>query len=158
MPAAPNASHLGILGPTSPPEEATADLGLLFDETYRGPGVKGAEILKRGPADKRGLGLKAGDVIVAVDRQPVTPDRELSELLNGKVGETVQLDFVPAGGDPNDAKARKRIEVQAIDRNQTANLVYDRWVDKNAERVARLSGGQLGYIHIPNMNEDGLEK
>jgi len=31
-------------------------------------------------------------------------------------------------------------------------------VDKNAERVAKISGGKLGYIHIPNMNEDGLEK
>ena len=50
-----NASHLGIGGPSAPPEEVTADLGLIFDETYRGPGLKIAEVLKRGPADKRGL-------------------------------------------------------------------------------------------------------
>ena len=30
----------------------TADLGLLFDETYRGPGLKVSEVLKRGPADR----------------------------------------------------------------------------------------------------------
>jgi len=153
-----NASHLGIVGPTTPPEEVTADLGLLFDETYKGPGLKVAEILKHGPADKRGLRLKAGDVVVTIDRQPVTPDHEVSEMLNGKVGETVQVDYVPASADPSDAKARKRVEIQGIDRNQTAGLVYDRWVDQNAERVAKLSGGKLGYIHIPNMNEDGLEK
>ena len=37
----------------------TADLGLFFDESYRGPGLKVAEILKHGPADKRGLPLHA---------------------------------------------------------------------------------------------------
>src|ERR1700730_9974845 len=63
-----NASHLGIMGYTSSPEETTADLGLLFDPAYPGPGLKVAEVLKRGPADKRGLALKPGDVIVAIDR------------------------------------------------------------------------------------------
>ena len=54
-----NASHLGIFGPSTPPEEMTADLGLLFDDSYRGPGLKVSEILKHGPADKRGLPLHA---------------------------------------------------------------------------------------------------
>ena len=54
-----NASHLGISGSGPQPEEITADLGLLFDETYKGPGKKIQEVLKRGPADKRGLNLKA---------------------------------------------------------------------------------------------------
>src|SRR5262249_2788358 len=43
-----NASHLGVGGFTSFPEEQTADLGLIFDEGYRGRGLKIAEILKRG--------------------------------------------------------------------------------------------------------------
>src|SRR5439155_11756568 len=63
-----NASHLGISGKLPTPDEATADLGLIFDETYRGPGLKVAEVLKRGPADKRGLSIKAGDVVLAIDR------------------------------------------------------------------------------------------
>src|ERR1041385_1839747 len=53
-----NASHLGISGQRQAPEEITADLGLLFDESYRGPGKKVAEVLKHGPADKRGINLK----------------------------------------------------------------------------------------------------
>ena len=73
-----NASHLGISGKLPTPEETTADLGLIFDETYRGPGLKVAEILKRGPADKRGLALKAGDIIVAIDRVRTRPARSTS--------------------------------------------------------------------------------
>src|SRR5205085_1834075 len=104
-----NASHLGIFGPTTPPEEVTADLGLLFDENYRGPGLKIADVLKRGPADKRGMPLHARDVIVSIDRQPVTGDRELSVLLNGKVGETVPVEYVPAGLNVTDPKNRRKV-------------------------------------------------
>src|SRR5262249_50427755 len=60
-----NASHLGISSLVAMPEQTTADLGLVFDQAYRGPGLKVAEVLKRGPADRRGLNLKAGDVILA---------------------------------------------------------------------------------------------
>jgi tricorn protease len=153
-----NASHVGILGAPLAPEEVTADLGILFDDADRGPGLKVAEVLRRGPADRRGLNLKVGDRILSIDRQPVTADRELSELLNGKVGETVVLDVAPAGSDPNDPKARRRVETPAVGREAVAGLVYDRWVRNNAERVAKLSGGKFGYVHIPNMNEDGLER
>src|SRR5262249_25437709 len=61
-----NASHLGIGGFGSLPDELTADLGLIFDDTHRGPGLKIAEVLKRGPADKRGLNLKPGEFVFSI--------------------------------------------------------------------------------------------
>ena len=36
--------------------------------------------------------------------------------------------------------------------------MYDRWVERNAQRVAELSKGKLGYIHIPSMDEAGLDR
>ena len=39
-----------------------------------------AEILKRGPADKRGLNLKPGDVIESIDRTPLTERTELAQV------------------------------------------------------------------------------
>lgn len=81
-----NASHLGISGSKQYPEETTAELGLVFDETYRGPGLKVADILKRGPADKRGLKLGAGDIILSLDGTELTDSVNISKLLNGKVG------------------------------------------------------------------------
>ena len=35
-----NASHLGVSGFAVGPEEDTAELGLLFDESYKGKGLK----------------------------------------------------------------------------------------------------------------------
>ena len=36
--------------------------------------------------------------------------------------------------------------------------MYERWVRQNADAVAKASGGKLGYIHIPSMDEAGLER
>ncbi len=145
-----NASHLGVGGYATTPEEQTAELGLVWDEAYRGKGLKVLDVLKRGPADRRGLSLKPGEFVLAIDGVEVTEATDLSQLLNGKVGETVELQVA---ADPNaDPKARRRVEVQAIARGdmRTENgvaegvrsLMYDRWVDeqrqagRGAERAA----------------------
>jgi tricorn protease len=148
-----NASHLGISGKLPTADEPTADLGLIFDDTYPGPGLKVAEVLKRGPADKRGLNVKAGDIVTHIDRVELTPAVNLSKLLNSRAGEGVQLTLK---ADPKATDARK-VEIVAAARDKVSDLMYDRWVAKNAERVAKLSGGKLGYIHIPGMDEAGLE-
>jgi tricorn protease len=36
--------------------------------------------------------------------------------------------------------------------------MYQRWIARNEASVLKSSGGKLGYIHIPSMDEDGLEK
>ncbi len=59
-----NASHLGIAGKPPDPEQVTADLGLIFDDSYRGPGLSIAEILRGGPADQRGLAIQPGDLLL----------------------------------------------------------------------------------------------
>jgi tricorn protease len=154
-----NASHLGISGLINTPDEPTGELGLLFDESYRGPGLKVAEVLKRGPADRRGLNLKAGDIIVAIDRTELTEQTNLSQLMHGKAGEVVVLQVLTsATADPRDPKARRRVEVTAVRREQITPLMYDRWVERNARRVAEVSKGTLGYIHIPSMDESGLDR
>ena len=148
-----NASHLGISGKSPTPQEYTAELGLLYDERYPGPGLKIREIIKRGPADRKGIDLHPGDIILAIDRQELRPDTNISALLNGKAGEGVRLDV---SSDPQSA-TRRRVELIATDRTKISKLLYDRWVENNARQVAERSGGRLGYIHIPSMDDDGLE-
>jgi tricorn protease len=150
-----NASHLGIQGPPSVPEQITADLGLIFDDKYEGTGLKVLEILKRGPADKRGLALKPGDIILSIDKMALTPDVDLAKALNDKVNESVSCEVT---SNPADPKATRKIELQAVSRASIRALMYDRWVADNARHVAELSKGKLGYIHIPSMDEAGLER
>jgi tricorn protease len=150
-----NASHLGISGNLRFPEETTADLGLLFDENYKGPGLKIAEVLKRGPADRRGLNLKAGDIVLAIDRAELTDKANVSRLLNAKENENVLLEVT---SNPADPKAKRKVETQAWNRQRVSQLMYERWVDKNAAAVAKESGGKVGYIHIRSMDDAGVEQ
>ncbi len=145
-----NASHLGISGRTSTPDAQTAELGLIFDDKYTGPGLKITEVLKRGPADKRGLNLKPGDIITHLDRTELTQVVNLAKLLNNRAGEGVALKI-------KSGETSRDIEIQAMTRDKLSSLLYDRWVAHNAEDISKQSGGKLGYVHIPSMDEAGLE-
>ena len=149
-----NASHLGINGRLPTPDEWTADLGLIFDDRYTGPGLKVAEVLKRGPADKRGLNIKPGDIVLSIDRVELTDKVNVSKLLNNKTGESVLLETAT---DPKDAKTKRRIEIVGVSRTRASQLMYERWVENNAAAVAKQSSGTVGYIHIPSMDEPGLD-
>src|SRR5262249_31382540 len=154
-----NASHLGVAGPGTKPEEDTADLGLIFDDSYQGRGLKIGEVLKRGPADKRGLSFKPGEFVLAIDGAEVTPTTNIGKLLNDKVNEAIVLSVsAKADAELRDKTAVRRVEIRGISRDTTSQLMYERWIERNAKRVAELSGGKLGYIHIPSMSEPGLER
>ncbi len=148
-----NASHLGIGGRGRQPDEQTADLGLIWDESYRGPGLKIAEVLKRGPADRKNLDLKSGEYVMAIDGVELTDGVNVNKLLNEKAGEGVSLQIAI---DPKDPR-RKKVEVQPAARQAIANLMYHRWVENNAKRVGELAKGRFGYIHIRSMDGESLD-
>ncbi len=150
-----NASHLGIAGNLGPSEQQTADLGLIFDPAYNGPGLKITEIVRNGPADQRGLKIKPGDLLLKIEGTDLTPDVDVAKLLNDRAGETIS---VLVADNPDHPRAGTRVSLQAVGRQQITSLLYERWVRKNAAKVHELSKGTLGYIHIPNMQEDGLDR
>jgi tricorn protease len=94
-------------------------------------------------------------VILSIDRTELTDKTNLSKLLNAKVNETVLLEV---SSNPADPKAKRKVETQAVGRERISKLMYERWVQKNAEAVAKQSGGRVGYIHIPGMDDAGLEQ
>ncbi len=137
------------------PDQPTADLGLIFERRYRGPGLQIAEVLKRGPADRRGLKLHARRRRARHRRQAIDGKTDVAQMLNDKVGEAVALTVTADPANPKaqpprrDARRQPRTpyvpaDVRALGRAQ------------NADRVAELSKGKLGYIHIPSMDEAGL--
>jgi tricorn protease len=148
-----NASHLGISGNLGSADQETADLGLIFERSYSGPGLEIAEVVHGGPADRRGIKLLPGEIVLAIDGAPIDGKTDLAKLLNDKIGETIALTVT---ANPSDPKARRRVEVEGARRGAIGLLMYERWVDHNARRVAQLSKGKLGYIHIPAMDEAGL--
>lgn len=153
-----NASHLGLQMTSSLPDEQTPELGILFDESFRGRGLKIAEVIKRGPADKRGLDLKPGEIIFAINGVELNPMVEVSQILNGKVDEPVVLSVgTEVSPDPK-IKNRRSMEITPVTRERMVPLLYDRWVNSNAKKVSEMSNGRVGYIHIPSMDDAGLDR
>jgi len=153
-----NASHLGLQMTSSLPDEQTPDLGILFDESFRGRGLKIAEVIKRGPADKRGLDLKPGEIVFAINGIELNPTVEVSQILNGKIDEPVVLSVGVEAPPDSKTKNRRSLEITPILRDRMAPLLYDRWVNLNAKKVSEMSNGRVGYIHIPSMDDAGLDR
>lgn len=142
-----NVSHCGAsYTPANPLADATASLGLIYDGAHPGPGLKVAEVLKGGPLDTPGAGLRPGAVILALDGTPILGDRDGAAALNRLAGRRVLLTVQQEG---------KTLEVVAkpISLAEEGRLLYQRWVRRNREEVERLSGGRLGYVHIPGMHD-----
>ena len=113
-----NASHLGVSGPGAVPEEETAELGLIWDEAYRGKGLKVAEILKRGPADRKGLDLKAGDVRRRHRRRRAGRQRQPGAGCS--TARPASRSLLQVTTDPDDPKAKKRrVELSCIGRGDS---------------------------------------
>lgn len=143
-----NVSHTGSgYRPKGGADEQTADLGLIYDLTYSGPGLKIAEVVKGSPLDRADSQIAAGDVIAAVNGTKLTDKTDFTSLLNGLSGKLILLEARSAAG------GHVEQTVKPISRSKMQNLLYDRWVKRNAQKVDSLSGGRLGYVHIQSMGD-----
>lgn len=142
-----NGSHTGARYYPSGASLKTAALGLFYDNSYDGDGLKVEEVIKRGPFDERNTGVKAGDIIEKIDGQSIAKDADYTPLLDGKAGQRVRVSvYSPA------TKKRFDVVVKAISRGQQEDLLYRRWVDRNRAVVDSLSHGTVGYVHVEAMN------
>jgi tricorn protease len=101
----------------------------------------------RAPLAAPGAEIAAGDVLLAVDGQPVGPDGP-GPLLTGAVGKPVELTVAPADG------SRPR-SVPVVPLRSDTRLRYLDWVSANRAQVRELSAGLLGYLHVPDMVSQG---
>ncbi|TAH06314.1 MAG: peptidase S41, partial [Runella slithyformis] len=124
--------------------DATAALGVFYDVNFAGPGVRVEEVIKDGPLNKANLNLKTGTIIEAIDGETLRSDRDLAQYLNRKSGKNVLLALL-------DGTTRREVVVKPISTGEESQLLYKRWVRRNQDEVEKLSGGALGYIHIPGM-------
>ena len=133
-----NASHTGCrYGPDHPNSDQTADLGVLYDLDFKGPGVKVAEVVEGGPLDKALLEDPRGRHH-REDRWPsIGLDLDFSELLNRKAGKLTLLSVF----DPAQDK-RWEEPVKPISGGEENELLYKRWVKNRRKEVAELPEGR----------------
>lgn len=141
-----NASHTGARATAEQAHRPTASLGVFFDEAYDGKGLKIAEIIKRGPLDRKGVNLRPGDKIIAIEGISIAPYADYNALLDGRTGKRTRLTVERNGGKTED------IYVKPTSQGQLSQLLYRRWVERNQAVVDSLSNGRIAYIHIQGMD------
>lgn len=96
------------------------------------------------PLNIPGSEVAEGDYLLAVDgvelRAPLNP----YALLVNKAGKQVTLTIAPTAAD----RDRREVVVEPIESER--NLRYEAWVLANRRKVDELSGGKIGYLHLPN--------
>ena len=142
-----NVSHSGArYADSSPEDDVTASLGILYDQSSRNAGLAITEVLTSGPLDKAGMNVRPGAVIVSVDGDSITPAVDISRLLNRKAGRNVLVVI-------REGATTREVVAKPITPAEEGRLLQARWVRANQREVDSLSQGRLGYVHVPGMND-----
>jgi tricorn protease len=146
-----NASHTGARFYPRLGGDTTGVLGLLFDESHEGDGLKVVEVIPRGPSDKAEIKIAPGHLITHIDGERIKADTNQWKMLNHKSGKLVRLTLHDPGADE---------EWEELIRPTTAhaegNLMYQRWIASRRKKAEELSGGRVGYVHVRGMNESSF--
>ncbi|MDY7109562.1 MAG: S41 family peptidase [Planctomycetota bacterium] len=150
-----NGSHLGISARGESPSNRESYGRLGIDARRVDDGYEVTDIIPEGPAAKGPMALKVGDVITAVDFEPVGADDTIRSMLKGRVGEETVISIT-----------RHTDEGETLDLDVLLtptsyygerSLKYRAWRLENARLVEEWSDGRLGYIHIRGMNQSSLD-
>jgi tricorn protease len=139
-------SDVGVLGAELEESESHYRLRKIYDgESWN--------VYRRAPL--RELGVRApreGDYLLAINGRPLKAGMNPYALLNGTYARRTMLRL---NDRPTDAGAWD-IEVRPT--WNEALLRYFDWVEGNRKKVEAASGGRVGYFHVPDCNQWGMEE
>jgi tricorn protease len=108
-------------------------------------GFESPEADARSPLAQHGIDARPGDWLLAVNGRAVDPRRDVHAALLGSVGKPTELLLNAA---PTFDGAERRVVVTPLDSD--AGLRYRDWVAARRTQVDELSGGRVGYVHVPD--------
>ncbi len=156
-----NVGHAYITSGESPqiPRIKTGLLGAQYSRDS-GTGTFRIEKIFRGadwdeslrcPLRAPGVDAKVGEYIIEVAGIPASQLSDIGQALIGKAGSTVDVKIASSAT----GEGARTVYLKPV--GDESQLAYYEWVQNNIEKVDRLSGGEIGYIHIPDMSVEGLD-
>jgi tricorn protease len=106
----------------------------------------------RSPLTEIGVDVKVGDYVLAIDGHDLTGKDDPYRWLRNAADNPVRW---LVNSRPSTDGART-ITYRPITSEE--KLVYFDWVAGNRRRVDELSGGRIGYLHVPDMGADGISE
>ena len=137
-------AHRGEFGPAaSSRADRTASLGLIYNYSFAGPGLRVDEIVKGGPFDKASSKMRAGCVINSINGKTLTHDTDYSELLADIAGRKTLVSFSTPDGTAMDEVV---LPIGAV---AFTDLLYERWVDSCVRYFSPLSNTSTSSCRRP---------
>ncbi|HTR86832.1 MAG TPA: S41 family peptidase [Reyranella sp.] len=124
--------------------------GARIAHVYRGDAELPGE---RSPLAQPSVDARDGDLIVAVNGQPVAAARDIAELLAGHAGEQMLLTLKRGSGN---ATREIKTVVKPVDGLRNGRLRYGDWEESRRAVVEAAGGGRIGYLHLRAMGEDDI--
>ena len=107
---------------------------------------------RRSPLTEQGVDVKEGDYIISIDGKEITTADNPYMFLENKAGKNIEL---MVSSRPSAADARTST-VKTV--KSELELLYFNWVNERRALVDKLSGGRIGYIHVPNTSTSGNQE
>jgi Tol biopolymer transport system component len=150
-----NASHLGVTGPSGFTATPVGKLGLRFDrDEYENNGrLKITEVITLGPAAIV-KNINVGEYVVSVDGTKIGPGVSLDEILEGKSNRRIVVSVAAS----SDGSNKRDVILKPVTTGVEKQLLYRQWVETNREYVNKISGGRIGYVHLPDMGQGSLNQ
>ncbi len=104
------------------------------------------------PLTQVGVDVSEGDYLIAINGTDLKEIDNFYTLLVGKANTPVEL---TVNSRPTPAGARKVIVRTIADESK---LYYFNWVQENIRKVSEATDGRVGYLHIPDMVQTGLNE
>lgn len=103
----------------------------------------------RSPLTELGVNARVGDYLLAIDGEELKGNDNPYRLLQHKTNPvTLTLNQRPT------MAGARQVTYRPI--FSESNLLYLEWVKENMAKVDRMTGGRVGYLHIPDMGADGI--
>ena len=95
--------------------------------------------------------VAAGEYLLAVNDQPIDVTKDPRASIAGMAGKSVTLTVGPHPA--IDSAVRKIVVTPVASEN---DLRRRAWIESNRRRVADMSGGRIGYVHMPDFTTGGF--
>lgn len=154
----------GYITPGDEPQEAAVPVGLLGADyriengRYRIARIYSGENWNpelKAPLTAPGVDVKAGDYLLSVNGQPLTPPTNLYSLFANTAGKQTVLTVsarVP-GEKPDKADGVRRVTVVPIE--DEGALRQRAWIEANRRKVDAATGGRVAYVYLPDTGSEG---
>lgn len=135
----------------SPLSAQAGDLGVLFDPTHRGAGLRILHVIKGTPAERVDSRLEVGEVIRTVGGEPVDARANWARAMDRTVNRKTLLEVVTPEG------ALREVVITPTTAGRVRGKIYEELVGVRRDFVHAHSEDRVAYVHIERMNVESLE-